>query len=224
MHQKAEQTATRWKRARAGVLVMALLVCWTGMASADDAPESATENGHYYRNGSAPPLSQLSITRAVSRTLADLQTPLETQHVNSEFGWRKRLFKTSRKSSRQRFHYGVDYGAPRGTPVHVALDGIIQAIGKKRGFGDYIRVLHENGVETAYAHMVSFVQGLKRGDKLSTGDVIGYVGKTGRATGPHLHYEVLVNGVPVDPENTPREPNVPARAQAAGRRFSAAFP
>lgn len=156
---------------------------------------------------------------SVAQTLAALESPLDSYHVTSEFGWRnqplvkasyriKRKGKTIRKykyakpkTPRQQFHMGLDMATSKGAPVHVALDGTIESMGKERGYGNYMRVVHENGVETAYAHMSGFPKGLKVGQPLQTGDVIGFVGSTGRSTGPHVHYEVLVDGVPVDPEN-----------------------
>lgn len=221
MSQKMLFTSAHRKRRGLGALFALALACWTGTCLASELSDADETGETFHRNGSAPALDQNALSRSVTDTLASLRAPLDSLHVTSQYGWRDRLIKTSRRVQAH-FHYGVDYGAPRGTPVRVAQDGVIQTIGKKRGFGYYIRVAHENGVETAYAHLASFVQGLRRGEELNAGDVIGFVGTTGRATGPHLHYEVLVNGVPIDPENRPD--GAAPQAQAAGKRFSAALP
>ena len=96
-------------------------------------------------------------------------------------------------------HRGLDFAAPRGTPVYAAGDGKITMIGKNGNFGNYIRIKHINGFETAYAHMRGFAKGLKRGSIVTQGQTIGYIGTSGLSTGPHLHYEVLLNGKQVNP-------------------------
>lgn len=164
---------------------------------------------------SATAAEALADAHSISQTLAALQSPLERYRISSEYGWRiKPLVKSSygkRHTTRRRhieprkpaqqFHTGIDMAAPHGSAVHAAYDGTIIAIGNKRGYGDYLRIRHENGVETAYAHMSSFAKNLKAGQTVRTGDVIGFVGSTGRSTGPHVHYEVLVEGFCVDPQN-----------------------
>ncbi|MEO5333686.1 MAG: peptidoglycan DD-metalloendopeptidase family protein [Magnetococcus sp. YQC-5] len=98
-----------------------------------------------------------------------------------------------------RAHKGVDYAAPQGTPVRVAGDGIIDFIGDKPGYGNFIVVRHSSKYSTAYAHLQSFAHGLHQGARVRQGTVIGRVGTTGLTTGPHLHYEVLVNDQQVNP-------------------------
>ncbi|MBF0428087.1 MAG: peptidoglycan DD-metalloendopeptidase family protein [Magnetococcales bacterium] len=98
-----------------------------------------------------------------------------------------------------RAHKGVDYAAPVGTPVRASGDGVIDFIGGKGGFGNLITVRHSSKFSTAYAHLSSFASGLRTGTRIRQGQVIGRVGATGTATGPHLHYEVHVNGVEVNP-------------------------
>ncbi|WP_181704472.1 M23 family metallopeptidase [Chthonobacter rhizosphaerae] len=98
-----------------------------------------------------------------------------------------------------RRHTGVDWAAPRGTPIMSAGNGTIAYADWKSGYGNYIVVKHANGYETAYGHMSGFAKGMKKGMKVRQGQVIGYVGSTGLSTGPHLHYEVLVNENYVDP-------------------------
>jgi murein DD-endopeptidase MepM/ murein hydrolase activator NlpD len=96
-------------------------------------------------------------------------------------------------------HRGVDFGAPSGTPIQAAGDGVIEAIGPNRGYGNYVRLRHTDIYETAYGHMSRFAAGLRIGSHVRQGDIIGYVGQTGLATGPHLHYEVLVKERQVNP-------------------------
>ena len=97
------------------------------------------------------------------------------------------------------FHHGVDLAAPMNTPIMAAADGVITQLGRKGGYGKYIRLRHTNGYETAYGHMNGYRQDLKVGSKVKRGEVIGYVGSTGRSTGPHLHFEVLKNNKTVNP-------------------------
>src|SRR5262249_28837547 len=98
-------------------------------------------------------------------------------------------------------HKGVDFGAPTGTPIYAAGDGVIQMIGPASGYGNYIRIKHTNTYSTAYGHMSRFAAGLRVGSHVRQGQVIAYVGMTGRATGPHLHYEVLVSGKQINPQS-----------------------
>ena len=97
------------------------------------------------------------------------------------------------------FHHGVDLAAPKNTPIMAAADGVITQLGRKGGYGKYIRIRHSDGYETAYGHMNGYRQDLKIGSKVKRGEVIGYVGSTGRSTGPHLHFEVLRNNKTVNP-------------------------
>ena len=97
------------------------------------------------------------------------------------------------------FHKGVDLAAPKNTPIMAAADGTIELIGRKGGYGKYISIVHANGWKTAYAHMNGYRKDLKVGSKVKRGEVIGYVGSTGRSTGPHLHFEVLKNKQVVAP-------------------------
>lgn len=220
MRLRTASTSFCRKRRRAKVIAALLFIGCVHPVFAGKSI-TQTEENPFHRNGTAPPADAAQdFSRAERRTLSALQMPLEQIHVNSPFGWRHKA--SHQKHARQRFHYGVDYGAPRGTPVHATYDGTIDSIGRKRGFGYYIRLLHDNGVETAYAHMARFAEGLRQGDEVSEGDVIGYVGTTGRATGPHLHYEVLVNGTPIDPETLNGGERVVMLQ--AGRRFNSVLP
>ncbi|MBX9895894.1 MAG: peptidoglycan DD-metalloendopeptidase family protein [Nitrosomonas sp.] len=98
-----------------------------------------------------------------------------------------------------RAHRGIDYAAPTGTPVKATASGIVAFSGSQRGYGNLVVLKHNGKYETAYGHLSRFASGLSRGKRINQGDVIGYVGSTGMATGPHLHYELRVDGVQRDP-------------------------
>ena len=123
-----------------------------------------------------------------------LRTPVDGARVSSRFGMRKHPILGYSK-----MHRGVDFAAPSGTPIYAAGDGTIEKIGRNGTYGKYIRIKHNGKLQTAYAHMRRFARGLKRGQFVEQGQVIGYVGSTGRSTGPHLHYEILIGGQQVDP-------------------------
>ena len=96
-------------------------------------------------------------------------------------------------------HAGMDFAAPSGTPIYAAGDGVVEEIGGKGSYGNYVRIKHNQQMATAYAHLSKFGPDMRRGGRVKQGDIIGYVGNTGRSTGPHLHYEVLRNGRQVNP-------------------------
>ena len=96
------------------------------------------------------------------------------------------------------FHSGKDIAAPEGTPVHAAMDGVVTGAGRGEMSGNYVRLSHENGVETLYCHLLA--ANISEGVRVRRGDVIGFVGQTGLATGPHLHFEVSIDGVKRDPD------------------------
>jgi len=106
----------------------------------------------------------------------------------SGFGYRNHPILKTRK-----LHTGTDWAAPTGTPILAAGDGIVVYAKRKGGYGNYIRIRHANGYQTAYAHQHHFAKGMRVGLRVRQGQVIGYIGTTGRSTGPHLHFEVLVN-------------------------------
>ena len=105
----------------------------------------------------------------------------------------------TRFSAGRILHTGVDYAAPRGTPILAAGNGVIEKAGPNSGYGNLIVVKHTNGYETYYGHQSAFAKGIRPGVRVHQGQVIGYVGSTGLSTGPHLHFEIRVNGSPVDP-------------------------
>ena len=122
------------------------------------------------------------------------RTPINGARISSGFGWRRHPILGYTK-----MHTGVDFAAPFGTPIKAAGNGVIEKIGRVGAYGKYIRVRHANGYKTAYAHMSRFAKNLKVGSRVRQNQVIGYVGSTGRSTGAHLHYEVLVNNKAVNP-------------------------
>ncbi|MBV8061821.1 MAG: peptidoglycan DD-metalloendopeptidase family protein [Alphaproteobacteria bacterium] len=132
--------------------------------------------------------------RGQSIRRALLRTPVAAARITSGFGMRMHPLLGYSK-----MHKGVDFGAPIGTPIFAAGDGTIEEIGFKNGYGRYIRIRHNGSMGTAYAHMSRFNANLYRGSRVHQGEVIGYVGMSGRATGPHLHFEVLMNSQQVNP-------------------------
>lgn len=125
---------------------------------------------------------------------AFLKSPLEFSRISS--GFSMRLHPISGKWKR---HVGVDFAAPTGTPIRAAGEGVIDFAGIQNGYGNVVTIKHWNNYSTTYAHMSRFAKGIRKGSKISQGDVIGYVGTTGWSTGPHLHYEFRVNNEPRDP-------------------------
>lgn len=123
-----------------------------------------------------------------------LRTPIEGARISSGFGKRKHPILGYTK-----VHKGTDFAAPRGTPIFAAGDGVVEVAGWVRGFGNYVRIRHNGTYSTAYGHMMKFAKGIRKGKRVSQHQVIGYVGTTGRSTGPHLHYEVLKFGHQVNP-------------------------
>ncbi len=117
---------------------------------------------------------------------------------------------------RMRAHKGVDYAAPTGTPIHAAGDGVIKYHGWENGYGNFVLIQHNKDISTAYGHMSRFAPGLRVGSHVKQGEVIGYVGMTGLATGPHLHYEFRVDGVQRNPQTVtlPKPEPLPAAQMA----------
>lgn len=123
-----------------------------------------------------------------------MKTPVEGARLSSSFGRRKHPI-----LGYTRLHKGLDFAAPRGTPIMAAGNGTIEMATRNGSFGNYVRIRHGNSYKTAYAHLKSYGRGIKKGVKVKQGQIIGYIGTTGRSTGPHLHYEVLLSGKQVDP-------------------------
>ncbi|EDM82812.1 MULTISPECIES: peptidoglycan DD-metalloendopeptidase family protein [unclassified Limnobacter] len=124
-----------------------------------------------------------------------LRSPLAFSRISS--GFTPRRFHPIQQ--RWKAHNGVDYAAPTGTPIMATASGTVKFSGWQNGYGNFVEIQHHSGYSTAYAHLSRFGKGVKVGQKVEQGDVIGYVGATGWATGPHLHYEFRVNRVPKNP-------------------------
>lgn len=146
-----------------------------------DEPGSKQGGGYYSFDGK-------------SLKKAFLKSPLEFTRISSGFAMRVHPI-----SGQWKQHKGVDFAAPIGTPIRASGDGVVDFIGKQNGYGNVVVLKHWNNYSTAYAHMSRFASGLRKGSKISQGEVIGYVGMTGWATGPHLHYEFRINNEPRDP-------------------------
>lgn len=148
---------------------------------------------------------------------AFLKAPLSFRRISSTF--------TNRRYhpilKRYRPHHGLDYAAPRGTPVSAAGDGTVIFAGYKGGYGKLVIIRHPNGYKTYYGHMSRIERKIRKGRRVSQGDIIGYVGATGLATGPHLHYEMRINNRPVNPLliKMPRGKNIPATQMVEFKRF-----
>lgn len=125
---------------------------------------------------------------------AFLRTALKFSRISSTFGGRRHPV-----HGHWAQHQGVDYAAPAGTPIYATADGHVEFIGSQRGYGNTIVLKHHGQFSTLYAHQSRFAPGLRKGDKIEQGQLLGYVGSTGWATGPHLHYEFRIAGKPIDP-------------------------
>ena len=123
-----------------------------------------------------------------------LKTPIDGAKLSSNFGMRKHPI-----SGFNKLHKGVDFAAPKGTPVYAGGNGIIDYIGRNGSYGKYIRIRHNNEYKTAYAHLSNFKKGITKGKRVNQGEVIAYVGTTGKSTGPHLHYEILYKNKQINP-------------------------
>ena len=138
--------------------------------------DEAKVEGHYDRNG-----------KSVYKAL--MKTPINGARLSSSYGMRKHPIDGFNK-----MHRGTDFAAPKGTPIMASGNGTIQKAGWCGGGGNCVKIKHNSTYETIYAHMSKFARGIKKGVRVKQGQTIGYVGSTGKSTGPHLHYEVVVNG------------------------------
>lgn len=123
-----------------------------------------------------------------------IKNPVPNGVFRSPFGMRRHPI-----LGYSRMHTGVDWAAPRGTPILAAGDGVVEKAGWSNGYGNQTLIRHSNGYVTSYSHQNAIAKGVSNGAKVRQGQVIGYVGSTGLSTGPHLHYELIVNGTKVDP-------------------------
>jgi len=147
--------------------------------------------------------------RSAKKTL--MRTPIDGARLSSGFGNRKHPVLGYNK-----MHKGVDFAAPRGTPIYAAGDGVIDYAGRNGAYGKYVRIRHNGEYSTAYAHMKSIGKGIGKGKRVRQGQVIGYVGTTGRSTGPHLHYEILKNKAQVNPMKV----KMPSGLKLKGEEFA----
>lgn len=125
-----------------------------------------------------------------------LKTPVDGARISSSYGMRKHPVLGYSK-----MHKGLDFAAPTGTPIYAAGKGVVERANRFGSYGNYIRIRHNGTYKTAYAHLHKIARGIRAGARVKQGQVIGYVGSTGRSTGPHLHYEVIVNGKQVNPQS-----------------------
>jgi len=132
--------------------------------------------------------------RGRSLKRAFLRAPLQFRRVTSRFGSRFHPI-----LHEWRTHEGTDYAAAYGTPVRATADGIVTRVGREGGYGNLVELHHANGIRTRYGHLSAFAKGLHVGQHIAQSETIAYVGSTGLSTGPHLHYEFLVNGRPTNP-------------------------
>ena len=123
-----------------------------------------------------------------------LKTPINGARLSSNFGMRKHPI-----SGFNKLHKGVDFAAPKGTPVYAGGNGVILFIGKNGGYGNYIKIRHNSEYQTAYAHLSKFKKGISKGSRVVQGETIAYVGSTGNSTGPHLHYEIIYQNKQINP-------------------------
>ena len=141
-----------------------------------------------------------------------MRNPVKGGRYTSGFGMRMHPL-----LHRERMHTGVDWAAPLGTPILAAGDGVVEMAEREGGYGNFVRLRHANGFSTAYGHMLRFAPGMEPGVHVKQGQVIGFVGSTGRSTGPHCHFEVLVNNKFVNPMTIA----VPRGLQLEGRELAA---
>lgn len=125
-----------------------------------------------------------------------LRTPISGARITSGFGMRHHPIHGYNK-----MHKGVDFGAPIGTPIYAAGDGVVEAASWNGGYGKYLKIRHNNKYSSAYAHLSRYASGISPGKRVKQGQIVAYVGSTGNSTGPHLHYEIMANGKQVNPAN-----------------------
>ena len=195
---------------RAGILFAAAFATFampaqanTSAAAAVDVSDAVEEAHSPLGNGDAQfrqlfaswqtlDIERSEPTVALPTVSVPSRMPLEQARVSSSYGMRDHP--VLRKRAR---HNGIDLAAPSGTPIYATADGIVERANYFGSYGNYIQIGHGNAIETRFAHLSRIV--VKDGAQVRKGDLIGFVGSTGRSTGPHLHYEVRIDGSPVDP-------------------------
>ena len=138
-----------------------------------------------------------------------LKAPLKYTRISSKFSYARK----HPISKVYRPHTGVDYAAPKGTPVHAVADGVVTFKGWNGGGGNTLKIKHPNNLMTGYLHLSGYAKGISKGVRVSQGQLIGYVGSTGASTGPHLDYRIWRNGTPIDPLKIPQKPAEPISKQ-----------
>lgn len=138
-----------------------------------------------------------------------LKAPLKFSRISSGFSY-SRLHPVHRV---YRAHTGVDYAAPKGTPVRAVADGVVTFKGWGGGGGNTLKIKHAGNLVTGYLHLSKFAAGINKGSRVSQGQLIGYVGSTGTSTGPHLDYRIWKNGTPINPQKVPQEPAEPIKKE-----------
>ena len=131
---------------------------------------------------------------AMKKTLSRRPMAYQSSRISSHFGRRRHPIYGD-----VRIHWGVDYPAPTGSQIYAAGDGVVEMAQYRSGYGNYVRIRHNSEYSTAYGHMKGYAKGIRKGTRVKQGQLIGYVGSTGRSTGPHLHYEIIRNGQRVNP-------------------------
>ena len=149
----------------------------------------ATDRGFYRFTPSDDGITDYYDQNGESARKFLMKTPINGARLSSNFGYRRHPI-----SGYNRLHKGTDFAAPTGTPIMAAGNGVVERASTYGGYGNYVRVRHANGYQTAYAHMSRYGPGIRSGARVQQGDIVGYVGSTGASTGPHLHYEVIHNG------------------------------
>lgn len=175
-----------------GAVVAALVVLpLVGCAASSDPAASKSLGGRL-------PYSVLVDDGAGGKLHLHIRPVVEGGALSSGFGWRGHAL-----GGRIGRHSGIDIVAPNGTPVRAAAGGTIVDVGTRGAYGRFILLRHMNGLETAYAHLARYAPDLKPGRRVEQGELIGFVGSTGRSNAPHLHYELRKDGKPVDPLSFP---------------------
>jgi murein DD-endopeptidase MepM/ murein hydrolase activator NlpD len=154
----------------------------------------------YFRDGS-------------STRKALLKTPVDGVRISSTFGMRMHPILGYSK-----MHKGIDFAAPRGTPIRAAGNGRVVYMGRFGAYGNYLKIKHNDNFSTAYAHIHNFPKGMRVGQTVKQGQLVAFIGTTGRSTGPHLHYEILKNGAQVNPQSV-KLPTSEKLSSAEMKRF-----
>jgi len=171
-----------------GPLVKATPMTETGLQEAITKLVEAVSNRDEYMSSVEADVLQHSVLK----DMLPNSKPIDAAYKSSSYGWRIDPFNGSRA-----FHEGLDFTANTGTPIRAAADGIVEASGQTPAYGNIVKLNHGSGLETRYAHASKLL--VKPGERVVKGQVIALVGSTGRSTGPHLHYEIRLNGHPLDP-------------------------